>query len=94
MQSKYTVEYTVNLGRQAVPHRYDTDSPVTCTEFLVELLERGFQITAILHEGLPLEAKPADHFIKQAAAMLAARHLCASLQIDAAEEHYRFGFSA
>jgi len=94
MQPKYIVEYTVNLGKHTPAHRYETDGPVACTEFPVELLERGFHITAILHEGMPLEPKLADHFNKQAASMLAARHICGSLRIDAAAEHFRFGFSA
>ena len=92
--AKYTIEYTISLGRHTPTHRYDTDSPVACTEFLVELLEHGFNVTAILREGMPLEPKQADHFIKQAASMLAARRICKSRRIDAAEEHHRFGFSA
>ena len=92
MLAKYTVEYTVDLDKHAASHRYDTDSPVSCTEFLSVLLERGFRITAIFHGGAPLEQKQADQLVKQAASMLAARHICASLGIDQAEEHHRFGF--
>src|SRR5919108_1823643 len=60
--AKYTIEYTISLGRHTPTHRYDTDSPVPCTEFPVELLEHGFNVTAILREGMPLEPKQADHF--------------------------------
>ena len=94
MTPKYIIEYTVPVGKYAVPNRYQTDGPVSCTEFLSNLLEHGFHIKAIMHEGMPLETKQADQIIKQAASMLAARHVCASLCIDAAEEHHRFGFAA
>ena len=93
MLPKYAVEYSVTLGQHNASHRYDTDGPVSCTEFVSGLLERGFRITGLLHEEMPLEQKQADQIIKHAAAMLAARHTCASLGIDAAEEHHRFGFS-
>ena len=54
MLPKYTVEYSVPLGKQTVSSRYQTDGPVSCTEFVSALLERGFHITRILHEGAPL----------------------------------------
>jgi hypothetical protein len=57
MRPKYTVEYTVIFGKHAASHRYDTDGPVSCTEFVSALLERGFRITGILHEGTPLEQR-------------------------------------
>ena len=94
MLPKYTVEYSLTVGKHTASHRYDTDGPVSCTEFISGLLERGFRITGILHEGTPLERKQADQIVKHAASMLAARHICASLGIDGAEEHHRFGFSA
>ncbi len=47
-----------------------------------------------MHEGLPLERAGFDRLVKNAAAMLASRHLCASLGITAEEQHFRFGFTA
>lgn len=94
MLAKYTVEYAASVGKDTPALRYDTDTPTACTEFLVELLERDFHIKTILHDGKALASKQADHFVKQAASMLAARHICRSLHIDAAEENYRFGYSA
>jgi hypothetical protein len=35
-----------------------------------------------------------DRIIKTAGAMLASKHICASLGIKPEEEHFRFGFSA
>ena len=67
---------------------------MACEEFLLELLERGFQIKAIRHEGVDLPKADFDKMIKTAAAMLAAKSICAALGIKPEEEHYRFGFSA
>lgn len=94
MLPKYTVEYRLSFRNHAETLRYDTDGPVACTEFLSELLERGLQIVSVKHEGVVLDQKQADQLVKQAAGMLAARHVCQSLGIDAAEEHHRFGFAA
>jgi hypothetical protein len=59
-----------------------------------ELLERGFRIHAIKHEGVDLPKPEFDKMIKTAAGVLASRHICASLSIKPEEEHYRFGFAA
>lgn len=94
MIPKYTVEYHVQLRQHAQTLHYSTDDPVACEEFLAELLERGYRIHAVKHEGLDLPSKDFDKLIKTAAGMMAARHICASLGIDVDEEKYRFGLAA
>ncbi len=59
-----------------------------------ELLERGFKITGILHEGVALSKAEFDKIIRTAAGILTARHICRSLGIDTAEAHHRFGSPA
>jgi hypothetical protein len=94
MIAKYNIEYALRFGRHTHPHHYLTDDPVAAEEFLLELLERGFKILSIHHEGVVLPQKEADVLIKRAASMLAARHLRQSLDLTAEEERFRFGFSA
>lgn len=94
MIPKYTVEYSVPFRNQkhSPVQRYATDDPVTCKDFLTELLERGFLISKIEHEGLALEGREFDRLVKVAAGTLAARHVCASLGLKPEEERHRFGF--
>jgi hypothetical protein len=94
MLPKYTIEYTTRFTRHAQTGHYSSDDPVACEAFLEELLERGFGIQAIKHEGLDLPKPDFDKMIKTAAGMLASKHVCASLGIKPEEEHYRFGFAA
>ena len=94
MLPKYTVEYTVPFRKRAQTHHYSSDDPVACEEFVEELLERGFRIQAIKHEGLDLPKPDFDKMIKTAAGMLASKHICASLGIKPEEERFRFGFAA
>ena len=93
MLAKYNIEYSVQFRRHAHTSHHLTDDPVAATEFLTELLERGFRILAIQHEGAALAPNEFDRMVKAAASLLAARHLCQSLGISAEEERYRFGFS-
>ena len=94
MIPKYTVEYGIQFRRHAQTNHYSTDDPVACEEFLVELLERGFQIRNLKHEGMPLSKADFDKMLKTAAGMLASKHLCASLGLKTEEERFRFGFAA
>lgn len=94
MLPKYTIEYTTPFRRHAQTNHYGTDDPVACEEFVEELLERGFKIQSIKHEGLDLPRPEFDKVIKTAAGMLASKHVCASLGIKPEEEKYRFGFAA
>ena len=94
MLPKYTIEYTAQFRRHAQPNHYSTDDPVACEEFVEELLERGFAIRAIKHEGVELPKNEFDRVVKTAAGMLASKHICASLNIKADEEKFRFGFTA
>ena len=94
MSPKYTVEYTTQFKKHAQSNHYSTDDPVACEEFVEELLERGFAVRAIKHEGLDLSKPEFDRIVKTAAGMLAAKHICASLGIKPDEEKYRFGFAA
>jgi hypothetical protein len=94
MLPKYTIEYTTRLRNHSEPGRYVTDDPVACEEFVENLMEAGFPIKAIRHDGMELAGPDFDRIIKTAASMLASRHICASLGIKPEEEHFRFGFSA
>ena len=94
MMAKYKIEYAVPFHRHDQPHHYLTDDPVAGQEFLTELLERGFKITGILHEGVALPKVDSDKMIKTAAGILATKHICRSLGIDTAEAHHRFGSPA
>jgi hypothetical protein len=94
MIPKYTVEYGMQFGRHALTNHYSTDDPVACEECLVELLELGFPIREIKHEGMPLSTNDFDKMLKTAAGMLASKHLCASLGLKPDEERFRFGFAA
>jgi len=94
MLSKYSIEYSAQFGKQAQNYHYAGDDPVACEEFLAELLERGFRIKAIRHEGLDLKGADFDKMIKVAGGMVAAKCIKASLGISTEEEHHRFGFTA
>ena len=94
MLPKYKIQYSVPFNRHDQPHQYVTDDPVAGEEFLAELLERGFKINSILHEGVALPKVDSDKMIKTAAGMLVSKHLCRSLNIDTSEAHHRFGSPA
>lgn len=94
MIPKYTVDYTARLRDHAHPGRYSTDDPVAVEQFLHDLLDHGYGIQAIRHEGAELPRKEADRMIKTAAATLAAHRICAALNIKPDEERHRFGFTA
>ena len=93
MLPKYSIEYTVSFRKQDFVHHLGTDDPVAAEELIEELLERGYKLRAIRHDGVELSRKDFDHLVKTAAGMLAARRICASLGIKPEEEHHRFGFS-
>jgi len=94
MLAKYTIEYTAQFKKHAQPNHHSTDDPVACEEFVEDLLEGGYSIQAIKHEGVDLPKKDFDRIVKTAAGMLASKRICASLGIKAEEEKYRFGFAA
>ena len=94
MIAKYHIEYGMAFKQHAQASHYQTDDPVAAQAFLLELLERGFLIKVIKHDGVELPRHDADKLIKTAAGMLAAKHVCVSLGIKPEEAHYRFGFTA
>jgi len=94
MLAKYNIEYTVPFQRHVQPHHHLTNDPVECEEFLMELLELGFKVKGISHEGVQLSPKDFDRMIRTAAGMLATKHICRSLEIDSIEAHHRFGSPA
>lgn len=91
MLAKYKIEFAIPFGGHDQAHHYLTNDPVTCEGFLAELLERGFKITAVLHEGVALPEPDFDQMIKTAAGMLMTKQICRSLGVDHAEAHRRFG---
>jgi hypothetical protein len=94
MIPKYTIEFSIDVKKHPKANCFSTDDPVACEQFLMELLERGFWVCGIKHEGLPLQRVEFDAMVKRAAGNLAAKQICASLRIKPDEEHYRFGFAA
>jgi hypothetical protein len=94
MLAKYHIDYAVPFHRHDQPHQYLTDDPVACEEFLAELLERGFKIKDVSHEGVALPKVDFDRMIKTAAGLLTTRHIGRSLGIDTVEAHHRFGSPA
>lgn len=94
MIPKYQIEFSVKFGKHEQLNQYQTDDPIAAQDFLVELLERGFKVAAIKHEGVPLSRHDFDKMVKAAASVLAARHIRVSLNLTAEEEHFRFGFAS
>ena len=94
MIAKYKIEYAIPFSRMDQPHQHLTDDPVACEEFLTELLERGFKIKRVLHEGVELPKAEFDKLIKTAAGMLMTNHLCRSIEIDRIEAKHRFSSTA
>lgn len=94
MIAKYNIEYATQFKRHSPTYHYYSDDPVACEEFLSELLERGYRINAIRHEGVELPKPNFDKMVKKAAGMMAARSVCSALGISVEEEHFRFGFTA
>lgn len=95
MLKKYSIEYSLRFRKHSPPehHQYFSDDPVACEEFVQELLENGMGIHAIRHDGADLPKVEFDRIVKVAAAALASKRICASLNIKPEEERYRFGFS-
>jgi hypothetical protein len=94
MLPKYKIEYTIPFRKHARTSQYSSDDPVACEDFIEELLEHGFRIRAIKHEGINLPKQDFDKMIKTAASRLSSRRICVALGIKPDEERYRFGFSA
>lgn len=94
MIAKYSIDYEAQFRRRPESYHYSGDDPVACEEFLEELLERGYRVKAIRHDGLDVTRTEFDRMMKTAAGMLAAKSLRNSLGITTEEEHFRFGFSA
>ena len=94
MIPKYGVEFSTQFRKGPQTNHYTTDDPVACEEFIEELLEVGSAILGIRHEGMELPKPEFDRMIKNAAGMLASRHVCTSLGIKPEEERCRFGFAA
>ena len=92
--AKYDVEYAIrNRGLERIKN-FETDDPVACESFLVEALEKGYQIHNIRHNGMPIEGTRFDTMIKTAAGLLAQEHLRKSFGVSTVEAHYRFGCPA
>ncbi len=94
MLPKYKIEFGVPFRNHVQRHHYTTDDPVACEDFLAQLLEKGFAVYDIMHEGESLHKKEFDRLIKAAANLLVSRHICTSLHITTEEERFRFGFAA
>ena len=93
MLAKYKIEYAVPFRHHEQPQSFVTDDPVTCEQFLAQLLEYGLKINSVFHEGVAVPQAALDKMVKTAAEILMTRHICCSLGIDSAEVHYRFGLS-
>ncbi len=91
MLSKYHVTFSVPMRRHSVSHEYRTDDPVACEDLLVEVLERGYRVEHLMHEGVEMPQTQRDRMLRSAACILAAKHLERSLGLDEAEVRHRFG---
>ena len=94
MIPKYTVDYSIRLRKHAPSAHYSTDDPVACEELVADLLDRGFSIRAIKHEGVDLPQAEFDKMVRGAANLVASRKICDSLGLKPEEERFRFGFAA
>jgi hypothetical protein len=94
MLPKYKIDYAVPFQRHDKPQHHVADDSIACEEFLTELLERGFKITDVIHDGVALRRVEFDQMIKTAAGTLATKLICRSLGIDSVEAHHRFGVPA
>jgi hypothetical protein len=96
MLAKFSIEYSASARHHSPPpheHHY-TDDPLACEQFLQDLLVNGMAIHAIRHEGQELPRGDFDRMVKVAAAGIASRLICTSLDIKPDEERFRFGFAA
>ena len=91
---KYHVVYALEFKHHQEEYDFRTDNPVACEEFLAELIEKKVRIVAICHDGVDLPEKQYTQMIRNAAGMVAARHICVSLGEDYEAVHHRFGFAA
>jgi len=96
MLKKFTIEYSLQFRKHSPPehHQYFTDDPVAVEEFVQGLLEHGMGLHAIKHDGVDLPKPEFDRIVKIAAAEVASKLICKSLNIKPDEERYRFGFAA
>jgi hypothetical protein len=94
MRAKYKIEFAVPRHGRDQPEDHFTDDPIEAEDFLSRLLERGFKILGILHEGVEVSQAESDRMIKTAVGLLTTRNLCRSLGIDSSEAHNRFGSPA
>jgi hypothetical protein len=96
MLAKFTVEYSAAARKHSPPPHefYYTDDPLACEQFLQDLLEHGKGLHAIKHEGTDLPPADFDRMVKVAAAAIASKLICTSLNIKTEEERFRFGFAA
>lgn len=94
MLPKYKIEFGAPFRKGVQTMNHQTDDPVAAEQFLSELLERGFKIREIRHDGVALSREEFDHMVKAAAHLLVSQHLCTSLDIKPEEERFRFGFIA
>jgi hypothetical protein len=96
MLKKYSIEYSLQFRKHSPPahHEYFTDDPVECEAFVQNLLENGMGLHAIRHDGAELPTVDFDRIVKIAAAQIASRLICTSLNIKPEEERFRFGFAA
>jgi hypothetical protein len=91
MLAKYKVEYAISFHGHDQHHHFLTDDPVACEGFLAQLLERGFKIKEVLHQGVALPQPEFDRLVRTAAGILSTQLICRSLGIDSDEAHRRFG---
>ena len=94
MIPKYKIEFAVTRHGHDQPEDHFTDDPIEAVDFLSSLLERGFKILGILHDGVEISQAEFDRMIKTAAGLLTTRNLCQSLGIDSNQAHDRFGSPA
>jgi hypothetical protein len=90
----YDIEYSTGRRGEISREHFETDDPIACENFLVNLLEKKSKIHRICHNGTELSPQAFDRMIKSAAGMMAQEHVCESLGCDSVDAHYRFGVPA
>jgi len=96
MLKKYCVIYSLAFRKHSPPehHEYYTDDPITCEDFVENVLRHGMGLHGIRRDGIDLPQNEFDRIVKIAASAVASKLICTSMRIKPDEERFRFGFSS
>ena len=92
MDDKYAVDYRPFELRRGREFTRNAEERAEAERVVMQLLVAGARITAVRCNGRTLAAPQFDRLLKAAAGRVAAGLLQASLSLDAAQVHVRFGY--